>query len=176
MWFHGVKLKIIIHWCNIWQNQDCQHLTHDLLKFWKVILQTKWKKIQLVQIILPMKINSQKCHLDLVPSFKITNDNQITSPRYCKPWPIPGHKKSLLTRAWYICQNDFFFHQIVIPIDVMFDPIAKNIFLGWHHYYQVIFTPRQFHQTRNPIIKFFKFESRPFPSHLTYKVFLKIRL
>ncbi len=49
-----------------------QHLIHDLLKIWKGILQTKWKKIQLVQIILPMEINSQKCHLDLVPSF---NDN-----------------------------------------------------------------------------------------------------
>jgi hypothetical protein len=36
------------------------------VKFYKGILQTKWQTLPLVQTILPMKIDSQKCRLDLV--------------------------------------------------------------------------------------------------------------
>jgi hypothetical protein len=43
-----------------------QHLIHDSSKFCEGILQTKWQKLPLVQIILPMGINPQKCCLNLI--------------------------------------------------------------------------------------------------------------
>ncbi len=43
-----------------------QHLIHDPLKFCKGVFQTKWQKLSLVQTILPMKINSLQCCLNLV--------------------------------------------------------------------------------------------------------------
>jgi hypothetical protein len=36
---------------------------------------------------------------------------------------------------------------MVIPTHVMFGLIIKSILLSYHHYYQGIFTPKQFHQT-----------------------------
>jgi hypothetical protein len=43
-----------------------QYSIHDLLKFGRGILQTKWQKFPLVQTILPMGVNSPKCCLNVI--------------------------------------------------------------------------------------------------------------
>jgi hypothetical protein len=48
------------------KTKSCQHLIHDPLKFYKGIFQTKWQNFPLVQMMLPMGVNSLKCCLDLI--------------------------------------------------------------------------------------------------------------
>lgn len=43
-----------------------QHLIHNPLKLCKGVLQTKWKKLPLIQIIPPMRIYPPKC--EMLPS------------------------------------------------------------------------------------------------------------
>jgi hypothetical protein len=71
-----LHLMLVVLWCRIQDHnvinvtlgktKSYQHPIHHLMKFCMCILQTKWQKSPLVQTILPMRVNSSKCCLDLV--------------------------------------------------------------------------------------------------------------
>ncbi len=93
------------------KTKTCQNSIHDPLKFYKGIFQTKWQKLPLVQIVLPMGVNSPKCFFDFItfPQWQLmVARSQVQGIK--KPWLDQGHQKSLLVRAWHICLNMSTYH------------------------------------------------------------------